>query len=115
MTPRRGGRGDTFALAKEGSASPKAKLTPPKWGVPLLYKRGGGTSLCEVVPLSPQSVTKTIARFSFVPEGAKEKLSKRKRRKRDFASAEATNAPRVGSAVAFEGKSDAKPFIWLRH
>ena len=45
-----------------------------------------------------------VCRFSFVTAGAKEKLTKENAVGR-FASAEATNAPRVGSAVAFLKKS----------
>ena len=55
-----------------------------------------------LVYLSTQSISCSFVRFFFWQKKRKRKsLAKRKARMRDFASAEATNAPRVGSAVAF--------------
>ena len=60
--------------------------------------------------LSTQSISCSFVRFFFWQKKRKRKsLAKRKARIRDFASAEATNAPRVGSAVAF-GKATQNLF-----
>ena len=63
-----------------------------------------------LVYLSTQSNSYSLIRFFFWQKKRKRKsLAKRKARIRDFASAEATNAPRVGSAVAF-GKATQNLF-----
>ena len=52
--------------------------------------------------LSTQSISCSFLRFFFWQKKRKRKsLAKRKARERSFALASATNAPRVGSAVAF--------------
>ena len=79
----------------KGEFSPKAKRGEPhKWGVPLI----------------PQALFKSLIRFFFWQKKRKRKsLAKRKARERSFALASATNAPRVGSAVAF-GKATQNLF-----
>ena len=91
-------------------------------GFPFLKKGEGGFAKAKYVPLLHEAFSNRLPAFFFETRGANENCfatlsaeaqapsyawQKRTRRKGSFASAEATNAPRVGSAPPF-GKGGRK-------
>ena len=108
---RRGEISLSFQSATEGWMTSLwlGRGEPHTWGVPLFQENGRGASpRRSMFPFLYNAFLNRLPAFFFETRGAKKKAwQKRTRRKGSFASAEATNAPRVGSAPPF-GKGGRK-------